>query len=329
MAVRAEVDPGRRERTMRNHTGTHLLHRALRNVVGESARQAGSLVTPEGLRFDYPSDRPLSLEERRAIEAEVRRVIREDRPVLVSRMGMAEAIAAGADAFFDEKYGEQVRTVRVDGFSHELCGGTHCRASGQVGGFVIVGERSIGSGMRRIEALTGDGAEAWLGERLALLDEAVAAAGAQGADALPGRIAELHEKVRDLEKKLRAGGRAAAGPRPREVAAAATPVGDVLLALHAAPFPSMDEAKAFAREIRDALPSGVVAVLLEDDEPQVFITVSADLVSRGLSAGELVRAAVEPLDGKGGGRPEMAQGKGTRRAGIAAAMDALRSRLAG
>ena len=129
---------------MRNHTGTHLLHRALRNIVGDRARQAGSLVTPDGLRFDFPLDRGAHRDERRAIEDEVRRVIREDRPVTPATMSMREAIDAGADAFFDEKYGETVRTVRVEGYSHELCGGTHCRASGQIGGFVIIGERSIG-----------------------------------------------------------------------------------------------------------------------------------------------------------------------------------------
>ena len=168
--VSAVVDAERRAHTMRNHTGTHLLHRALRNVVGEGARQAGSLVTPEGLRFDFPFDRAVTHDELRAIESEVRRIIREDRTVTPSYMTMQEAIDAGADAFFDEKYGETVRTVRVDGYSHELCGGTHCRATGQIGGFVITGERSIGSGMRRIEALTGAGADAWHDARVATLD---------------------------------------------------------------------------------------------------------------------------------------------------------------
>jgi alanyl-tRNA synthetase len=155
--VDAVVDAERRAHTMRNHTGTHLLHRALRNVVGEAARQAGSLVTPDGLRFDFPFDRPVTSDELRAIEDEVRAVIREDRTVTPSFMTMQEAIDAGADAFFDEKYGDTVRTVRVEGFSHELCGGTHCRASGQVGSFVITGERSIGSGRRSTPSSTPSG----------------------------------------------------------------------------------------------------------------------------------------------------------------------------
>jgi len=133
--VEAGADAERRAHTMRNHTGTHLLHRALRNVVGERARQAGSLVTPDYLRFDFPMDRGLTDDELRAIEAEVHRIIRDDRPVTVAMMTMAEAIEGGADAFFDEKYGETVRTVRVQDYSFELCGGTHCRATGQIGGF--------------------------------------------------------------------------------------------------------------------------------------------------------------------------------------------------
>ena len=144
--VRGEVDAGRRADIMRNHTGTHVLHRALRNVVGERARQAGSLVHPDYLRFDFPFDRALTEDERRAIEAEVRRIVRDDRPVSIEWMTMADAVDAGADAFFDEKYGERVRTIRVEGFSHELCGGTHCRASGQIGTSSSRGSAASGPG---------------------------------------------------------------------------------------------------------------------------------------------------------------------------------------
>jgi alanyl-tRNA synthetase len=298
--------------------------------VGESARQAGSLVTPEGLRFDFPFDRALTTDEKRAIEAEVRRVIRDDRPVSVAHLSMAEAIEAGADAFFDEKYGETVRTVRVEGFSHELCGGTHCRASGQIGGFVITGERSIGSGVRRIEAVTGEAAEALVDSRLATLDAAVAAAGVQAPDALPARVVELQERIRELEKRIRAGATSGGGmPRPGELAKAAESVGGTLLAAFAGAFPSMDEVKGYAKDVRGALPSGVIAIALDADEPQLFVTVSDDLVARGIGAGDLVRAAAPAIDGKGGGRPEMAQGRGTRRDGVPAALAAIRDRLSG
>jgi alanyl-tRNA synthetase len=324
--LRAVVDAERRERTMRNHTGTHLLHRALRNVVGERARQAGSLVTPDYLRFDFPFDRALTDDEKRAIEDEVRRVIREDRPVSVEYMTMAQAIEGGADAFFDEKYGETVRTVRVADYSFELCGGTHCRASGQIGGFVITGERSIGSNTRRIDALTGDGADALLRDRLAILDQAATAAGVPLVDALPARIAALQDELREARRRARAGETGL--PKPGElVAGASEVVPGVRLVSFAGPFASIDAMKSVAKDVRAGLGSGVIALGLDADEPQVFVTVSDDLVARGIAAGELVRAAVAPIDGKGGGRPEMAQGRGAKREGLPKALAAVAEHL--
>jgi len=325
--VDAVVDAERREHTMRNHTGTHVLHRALRNVVGDRARQAGSLVTPEGLRFDFPFDRPLTVEELRAIEDEVRAVIRDDRTVTPSYMSMAQAIEAGADAFFDEKYGETVRTVRVDGYSHELCGGTHCRASGQIGGFVITGERSIGSGMRRIEALTGAGADAYLRARSDALAAAAEAAGAQTPEAVPDRIRALQDELREARRRLKAGaGAAGALPKPGDLAGRAEEVAPgVRLVTFVGPYPSIDEMKGAAKDVRGVLGSGVIALGLDAEEPQLFVTVSDDLVSRGVSAGDLVREASQTIDGRGGGRPEMAQGKGSRREGLEDALAAIRN----
>ncbi len=327
--VDAVVDAERRAHTMRNHTGTHLLHRALRNVVGEAARQAGSLVTPDSLRFDFPFDRPLTDAELRAIEDEVRRVVREDRTVTPSFMSMGEAIAAGADAFFDEKYGETVRTVRVDGYSHELCGGTHCRASGQIGGFVITGERSIGSGMRRIEALTGAGADAYLRSRSDALAAAAEVAGAQTPDQLPDRIRALQDELRETRRRLKAGAAAGGGvPKAGELAARAEDVAPgVRLVSYAGPFASIDEMKGAAKDLRGVLGSGVIALGLDDDEPQLFVTVSDDLVAGGIAAGDLVREAIAKVDGRGGGRPEMAQGKGTKRDGLPDALATIRTAL--
>ncbi len=325
--VEAVVDADRRAHTMRNHTGTHLLHRALRNVVGERARQAGSLVTPDYLRFDFPFDRSLSEDERHAIEDEVRRIIRDDRPVSIAFMGMQEAIDGGADAFFDEKYGETVRTIRVQDYSFELCGGTHCRATGQIGGFEITGERSIGSGMRRIEAVTGAAADARNRDRAAALDRAAAAVGAQSVEAVEERIASLQDELREAKRRLKAGGGAAV-PRPGDLAAAAVEVSPgVRLAAAAVPYDSMDSLKAAARDLSGILGSGVVALGLDADEPQLFVTVSDDLVARGIAAGDLVTVAMPALAGKGGGRPAMAQGRGTRREGLGEALAAIRTRL--
>ncbi|MBA2719493.1 MAG: alanine--tRNA ligase [Chloroflexi bacterium] len=332
--VDAVVDPDRRARTMRNHTGTHILHRALRNVVGEAARQAGSLVTPEALRFDFPFDRPLSADEIRAIEDQVRAVIRDDLKVTPAFMTMQEAVHAGADAFFDEKYGETVRTVRVEGFSHELCGGTHCRASGQIGSFVITAERSVGSGMRRIEALTGAGADAYLRSRTDALAAAAEAVGAQTVDVVADRIRVLQDELRETKRRLKAGAATGGGglPKPADLAGRAEEVAPgVRLVAFAGPYESIDTLKAASKDLRGIVESGVIALALDADEPQLFVTVSDDLVARGIAAGDLVRAAVAAIDGRGGGRPEMAQGKGTKRDGLPAALtavaDAIRSGL--
>ena len=325
--VEAVVDAERRAHTMRNHTGTHVLHRALRNVVGEGARQAGSLVTPDNLRFDYPFDRALTDDEKRAIEDEVRGVVRDDRPVTIAFMPMAEAIEQGADAFFDEKYGETVRTIRVQDYSFELCGGTHCRATGQIGGFSITGERSIGSGMRRIEAVTGAAADRLARERSETLERVAGAVGAQTIDAVEDRIAALQDELRETKRRLKAG--AASGvPQPTELAARAEEVAPgVPLVAAAIPFESMEALKGTAKAVRGVLGSGVIALLLDADAPQVFVTVSDDLVERGISAGELVKAAAAPIGAKGGGRPQMAQGTGTDRSGIAEALTSIRGAI--
>ncbi|MGZ9160244.1 MAG: alanine--tRNA ligase [Candidatus Limnocylindrales bacterium] len=322
--VEAVVEAERRAHTMRNHTGTHLLHRALRNVVGDRARQAGSLVTPDYLRFDFPFERALTDDEKRAIEDEVRAVIRDDRPVSIAFLPMADAIDQGADAFFDEKYGETVRTIRVQDYSFELCGGTHCRASGQIGGFAITGERSIGSGMRRIEAVTGTSADRLARERMDALDRVADAVGAQTVDSIEDRIAALQDELRETKRRLKAGA-ATAVPKPAELVGRAEEVAPgVRVVIASLPFESMEALKAAAKAVRAELPSGVIALLLDADVPQLFVSVSDDLVERGIAAGDLVKAAAGPLGAKGGGRPQMAQAMGTRREGLAEAEAAIR-----
>jgi alanyl-tRNA synthetase len=239
---------------------------------------------------------------------------------------MAEAIERGADAFFDEKYGETVRTVRVQDYSFELCGGTHCHASGMVGSFAITGERSIGSGMRRIEALTGAGADAHLRARLDLLDRAVEAVGATSIEAVPERIAALQAELKEARRKLREGGGAASGaPKPGDLRDRVESFDGVSLVTLAAPFESPDAMKGYARDLRSALGANVIALALDADEPQIFVTADETAVAKGVSAGDLVKLAVGAIDGKGGGRPEMAQGRGTKREGLDAAMAAIKS----
>jgi alanyl-tRNA synthetase len=242
----------------------------------------------------------------------------------VTFLSMADANARGADAFFDEKYGETVRTVAVEDYSLELCGGTHCRAAGQVGTFVITGERSIGSGMRRIEALTGAGADAWLRGRSDALERAADALGAISTDAIPERVAALQAEVRDTKRRLREGGGSGIA-KPGDLRDKIENVADGLtLVTLSAPFESIEAMKGYAKEVRAALSPDIVALGLDADEPQIFVTVGEGAVGRGISAGDLVRIASAQIDGKGGGRPEMAQGRGAKRDGLAAALDAVR-----
>ncbi|HEY6012928.1 MAG TPA: DHHA1 domain-containing protein, partial [Candidatus Limnocylindrales bacterium] len=252
-------------------------------------------------------------------------IVREDRPVTVEHLPMAAAIERGADAFFDEKYGETVRTVRVQDYSFELCGGTHCRASGQIGSFVITGERSIGAGVRRIEALTGEGADVHLRARLSLLDRAAETVGATSIDALPDRIAALQGELKEARRKLREGGGASGLPKPGDLRDRVESYDGVSIVTLAAPFESGDAMKGYARDLRSALGTNVVALALDGDEPQVFVTADETAVAKGISAGDLVKVAVAAIDGKGGGRPEMAQGRGTKRDGVPDAIEAIRA----
>jgi alanyl-tRNA synthetase len=248
--------------------------------------------------------------------------------VAIAFLPMDEAIAQGADAFFDEKYGETVRTIRVEDYSFELCGGTHCRATGQIGGFVITGERSIGSGQRRIEALTGAGADRYVRDRVETLERLAETVGASSVDRVEDRVTTLQDELREMRRRLRAGGGNGL-PKAADLVARAEEVAPgVKLVSAILPYESMDALKAASKDVRAALGSGIIAMFLDAEQPQVWVTVSDDLVDRGLSAGDLVKVAAEPLGAKGGGRPQMAQGMGTRRDGLSDAEAAVRSSIA-
>ncbi len=199
--VRAEVNEPARRATMRHHTATHLLHAALREVLGPQAHQAGSLVAPDRLRFDFTHSQPLTREERRAVQHWVNDVIRRNLEVQVDVLPFEEAMRSGAVALFDEKYGDRVRVVTVDGVSKELCGGTHVRRTGDLGTFVIVSESSVGAGLRRIEALAGEPAEAYLTQRLETLEEVARALGTSPDEAV-ARVAQLREELAELRRRL-------------------------------------------------------------------------------------------------------------------------------
>ena len=309
--VRAEVDERLRWAAARNHTGTHLLHRALRDVLGEQAKQAGSWVGPDGLRFDFPATSATPREALRDVERIVNAQIRRDAPVKPEFMAIADAQALGADMFFGEKYvPESVRVVRVDGYSKELCGGTHVASTGQIGLLVITGEASVGAGLRRIEAVTGEAATDLVGERLDALRTTAQLLG-EREEAVPQRVESLLARLREAEK-------AAKAPR------AATARLDAAAALHNAQqagrtkviIDSYADADAAAlRTLADDLrgmTGRFVAVVggATDGKPSLLVAASRDLAAEGFDAGAIVREAAPIIGGGGGGRAELAQAGG-------------------
>jgi len=335
--VHLEVDAERRDRVRANHSATHLLHAALRNLLGEHVTQKGSLVAEDRLRFDFSHPQPLGTQEIAAVEAEVNAEIRHNEAVSTRLMSPDDAIAAGAMALFGEKYGEEVRVLSMGrageagrNYSVELCGGTHVRATGDIGLFRIVSESAVSSGVRRIEALTGEAARQWVVGREETL-KSVAATLRTAPDEVAERVAALVEERRRLErdlaearKQLALGGGGGAQAAPEEEIGGATFSGQVIERLEAKALRGLlDEAKK-------RMGSGVAAIVaVNDGRAAIAVAVTDDLTAR-FDAVEMVRAGVAALGGKGGGgRPDMAQGGGPDAGQAQAALDAVRAAMAG
>jgi alanyl-tRNA synthetase len=314
-AVVARVDAARRRDIMRNHTATHLLHAALRRVLGSHVRQAGSLVAPDRLRFDFTHMEAIKPEELAEIQRIVNEKIRADLPVTTRLSSFDEAMKEGVLAFFDEKYGDQVRVVETkeDGerFSGELCGGTHCSATGQIGLFLIVGESSIGAGMRRIEAITGRGAEAYVQEQLAALDDVSRRLGATPAD-LESKAASLLSELEGERKRVQALEREQAARNAKDLPSKAEKVGDIPVLAERVDAPSQDALRHMGDVLRQRLGSAVIVLgTVLNGRPAFMAMVTPDLVKRGLDASHILKRVASAAGGGGGGRPEMAQGGGT------------------
>ncbi|MBI4400957.1 MAG: alanine--tRNA ligase [Nitrospirae bacterium] len=314
--LEASVNVATRQDAARNHTATHLVHAALREILGPHVKQYGSLVAPNRLRFDFAHFKPLTSRDIDEIESLVNERVRRDDAVRSDVMGVQEAVASGALAFFGDKYGEQVRVVSIDSFSKELCGGTHCRHTGEIGVFRVVSETGVAAGVRRIEALTGGGALAEL-KRLEAdvreLSELLKVGPSELVAKTRKLMALLKEKERELEQvKLRL----ASGTK--EEAFVRTVQG---IQVHAQRVDGMDvaELRALADRLRDKLKSGVIALgAVNDGKVSLLVVVTKDLVSR-VRAGDLIRDMAAEVGGTGGGRPEMAQagGKNPERLGAA------------
>ncbi|NBC47711.1 MAG: alanine--tRNA ligase [Gammaproteobacteria bacterium] len=318
--VDARVDCDRRRATALHHSATHLLHAALRQVLGDHVQQRGSLVGPDRLRFDFTHFEPVSREQLREIERLVNREIRENHTVETRIMGLEDAKASGAMALFGEKYADQVRVLRMGDFSVELCGGTHVRAVGDIGLFKIVAEAGISAGVRRVEAVAGDVALSWVEEEEARLARIAALVKGAANDA-DEKVANLVERSRRLEKELEQLKAKLASAAGSELTDSVVEIDGVKVL--AARLDGVDpkSLRETLDQLKNKLGSGVVLLATESDgKVNLIAGVTKDLVGR-FKAGDLVKAAAEKVGGRGGGRPDMAQAGGSDPAGIPAALD--------
>jgi alanyl-tRNA synthetase len=336
--VSAEVQDGLRDATRRNHTATHLLHAALRQVLGSHVKQAGSLVAPDRLRFDFVHFAAIPRADLLEIERIVNEQIRRNTAVQTEVRSTEDAIAAGAMALFGEKYGDRVRVVSVPGFSLELCGGTHVRATGDIGYFVITEESGVAAGVRRIEAWTGAKAVERAQQQRAAIESVQALLNVpaeQTAEAVQRLQAELKRATRDadqLKMKLALGGASSAtAGGPGQSSDDGIDISGVKLIVRRVEGLEKAGLRTLSDSLRDRLGSGVVILASSNDgKVALVVSVTKDLTSR-VQAGKLVKELAPIVGGGGGGRPDFAEAGGKDPAGIDAlvqkAPEVLRSQL--
>jgi alanyl-tRNA synthetase len=323
-AVETAIDSPRREKIRKSHTGTHILHWALRDVVGDHVKQAGSLVEAGRLRFDVNHFAALTEEQITEVERLANEKIIANSAVQTIESTKDEAREMGAIAFFGDKYGDTVRVVKVGNFSTEFCGGTHTPAAGQVGPLIVIGESSIGSNMRRLEALTGTSAYA----HLVGVRDSLTASGRllrSTPSEVPIRVQQLIERNKELESEVSRMAERVRSEAAGDAAAAAEKVGDSAFIVLDHRDMSPDAMRALALQTRDRLGSGVVVVgSVNEGKGALVAAVSVDLVSRGLSAAELIAPAARLLGGGGSRDPELAQAGGPAGEAMPASLDLVR-----
>lgn len=303
------VNESERHDTARNHTSTHLLHAALRNILGPHVKQAGSLVSPSRLRFDFNHFSQLSAQELREIEDEVNASIRRNLDVQTSIVPYKDAIQQGATALFGEKYGDMVRIVQAGDISKELCGGTHVKRTGDIGFFKITAESSVASGVRRIEAVTGRNAIAWLHSMEDMLHKSAAALKAPLSE-ITDRIERMKERIKELEKKQSASTSKETGHEIENALKNMPQIDGINLLSVEVQGADPRVLRELVDRFRERIGTGVAALgARADDKAFLTVFVSKDLTER-LKAGDIIRAMAEVIGGKGGGRPDMAQAGG-------------------
>ena len=313
-SVDARVDPIRREDTARNHTATHMLHAALRQVLGAHVRQAGSLVAPDRLRFDFSHVQPVTDDELWQVQHLVNEKIRQNARVLKSEDSYQEALRRGALAFFGDRYGERVRLVEIangDAFSFEVCGGTHVERAGEVGAVYVLGESSIGAGMRRIEAVSGRAAERLAWDRFRREERLAAALQTTPADA-ESRVQSLLDEIDALRRERETMERRMSLQRAESLLSSARDVDGVKVLAARVDASGSDSLREMGDYLRDKLGSGVIALgAVVNERPILAVMVTDDLISgRGLNAANIARSAARLMGGGGGGRPGVAQAGG-------------------
>jgi len=318
--LHAEVDLDRRRQTMKNHTATHLLHGALRGILGTHVKQAGSLVTPDRLRFDFTHFAPLSAAEIEKIENEVNKQIWLNSPVRTSIMDLEHAMQSGAMALFGEKYQEHVRVVEILGFSKELCGGTHVPATGTIGLFKIVGEGGISAGVRRLEAVTGTGAlQRFRGDEEILAD--VQVKHNIMTPELPSYIDKLHQNIKELQHQIADLKLQNIRGHISEWLAGARLIQGVRIVARVLPEIERAGMRAFADELKDRMGSGIIILgAPQENKAALVVMVTRDLAQR-LPAGKVIREIAPLIGGSGGGKPELAEAGGKDCSRLADAID--------
>ena len=324
--VTARVDRERRFNIMRNHTATHLLHAGLRRTLGDHVRQAGSLVAPDRLRFDFTNPAPVTDGQLREIQSWVNSQILRDHRLVTELTEVQKAVEAGAMALFGEKYGEEVRMVAMGGISRELCGGTHCLSSNQIGLFAIVQESGIAAGVRRIEAVTGAGAVAFVERSQDLLAGVARQLESAPAEA-PERVERLLEQQADLRRRLQAAERADARRQAASLASEAISVGPISLVAAHTSVTNREGLRGLSDDLRQRLATPWVIVLAAtiEERPAFVAAASDEAVALGVNAGALARAMAMTAGGGGGGRPELAMAGGRDPSRIPAALEAGRA----
>ncbi|NLU53075.1 MAG: alanine--tRNA ligase [Clostridiaceae bacterium] len=324
--VVAAIDTQKRKATERNHTITHLLHRALKNVLGEHVNQAGSLVTPERLRFDFTHFSPVLPEQLEAIEDEVNSKILENLPVVIREMSIDEAKKEGAMALFDEKYGDVVRVVSAGDYSKELCGGTHLKATGEAGIIKIISESGISAGVRRIEALTGLSAIEYYKNRDKLLKEASEAAKTQTEDIVK-KIESIYDELKTAKKELEEANAKLVRSSLDSIINDAPEVKGIKVAAAKMDGLDMNALRTASDDIRNKLGSGVVILVSsKDDKVNLIVSATKDAVAAGIHCGDIIKEAAKACGGGGGGRPDMAQAGGKNPAGMDEAIKIAREK---